>query len=129
MTHTSCMCTVVHLCPTLRPPMDWSPPGSSVHGIFQARILECVAISFSRGSSRSRDQTCVSLHFLLWKVDSLPLSFPRWIQCHLESPWGRMDTRIHMAESLCCSCEAIMTVFVHWLYSGGAEVKIEVQET
>ena len=40
--------------------MDWSPPGSSVHGIFQARILECVAISSSRGSSQSRDQTQVS---------------------------------------------------------------------
>ena len=40
--------------------MDCSPPGSSVHGIFQARILEWVAISFSRGSSQPRDQTCVS---------------------------------------------------------------------
>ena len=39
---------------------DCSPPGSSVHGIFQARILEWVAISFSRGSSRARDQTQVS---------------------------------------------------------------------
>ena len=40
--------------------MDCSPPGSSVHGILQARILEWVAISFSRGSSRSRDWTWVS---------------------------------------------------------------------
>ena len=39
------------LCPTLFNPMDYSPPGSSVHGIVQARILEWVAISFSRGSS------------------------------------------------------------------------------
>ena len=38
-------------------PMDLSPPGSSVHGIFQARILEWVAISFSRGSSQPRDRT------------------------------------------------------------------------
>ena len=36
---------------TLCDPVDWSPPGSSVHGILQARILEWVAISFSRGSS------------------------------------------------------------------------------
>ena len=42
-------------CLTLRDPMDHSPPGSSVHGIFQARILEWVAIPFSRGSSLSRD--------------------------------------------------------------------------
>ena len=40
--------------------MDCSPPGSSVHGIFQAKILEWFAISFSRGSSRPRDQTWVS---------------------------------------------------------------------
>ena len=45
---------------TLCDPMDYSPPGSSVHGIFQARILEWVAISSSRESSWCRDQTCVS---------------------------------------------------------------------
>ena len=43
--------------PTLCDPMDCSPPGSSVHGILQARILEWVAISFSTGTSRPRDQT------------------------------------------------------------------------
>ena len=47
-------------CPTLCDPMDCSPPGSSVHGILQARILEWVAISFSRGSSQPRDRTWVS---------------------------------------------------------------------
>ena len=47
-------------CPALCDPMDYSPPGSSVHGIFQARILEWIAISSSRGSSRPRDQTRVS---------------------------------------------------------------------
>ena len=41
---------VAQLCPTLCDPVDCSPPGSSVHGILQARILEWVAISFSRGS-------------------------------------------------------------------------------
>ena len=46
--------------PTLCNPMDCSPPGSSVHGILQARILEWVAILFSRGSSRRRDRTWVS---------------------------------------------------------------------
>ena len=40
--------------------MDWSPPNSSVHGISQVRMLEWVAISFSRGSSRPRDQTYIS---------------------------------------------------------------------
>ena len=45
---------------SLRPTMDCSPPGSSVHGILQARILEWVAISSSRGSSQLRDGTQVS---------------------------------------------------------------------
>ena len=50
-------------CLILGDPMDCSPPGSSVHGILQARILEWVAISYSRGSSQPRDGTrvtCVS---------------------------------------------------------------------
>ena len=42
---------VIRSCPTLCHPMECSPPGSSVHGTFQARVLERVAISFSRGSS------------------------------------------------------------------------------
>ena len=46
---------VAQLCPTLCYPMDYSPPGCSVHGICQARILEWVAISFSRGSSQTGD--------------------------------------------------------------------------
>ena len=41
-------------------PMDYSPPGSSVHGLFQARILEWIATSSSRGSSWPTDQTCIS---------------------------------------------------------------------
>ena len=47
-------------CPTLYDPMDCSPPGSSVHGILQARILEWVAMPFSKGSSWPRDRTWVS---------------------------------------------------------------------
>ena len=46
---------VAQLCMTLCDPMDCSLPGSSVHGIFQARILEWVAISFSRRSPQARD--------------------------------------------------------------------------
>ena len=51
---------VTQLCPTLCDPIDCSLPGSSVHGIFQARVLEWVATSFSRGSSQHRDRTRVS---------------------------------------------------------------------
>ena len=55
--------SLIHSCPALCGPVDCSPPGSSGHGLFQARILEGVAISFSRGSSRPKDRTrgsCVS---------------------------------------------------------------------
>ena len=54
------MCVCTQLCPTPHDPMDCSSPGSSGHRIFQARILEWVAISYSRSSSQPRDQTCVS---------------------------------------------------------------------
>ena len=51
---------VAQSCLTLCDPMDCRLSGSSVHGIFQARVLEWIAISFSRGSSRPRNQTWVS---------------------------------------------------------------------
>ena len=56
MTVTMC----AHSCLTLHNTIDCSPLGPSVHGIFQARILEQVAISFSRGSSQPRDWTQIS---------------------------------------------------------------------
>ena len=59
-------------CPTLCDPMDCSQPGSSVQGILQARILEWVAIPFSRGSSQPRDGTQVSNT----AADSLPYELP-----------------------------------------------------
>ena len=68
----------VQSCPTLCDPMDCNPPGFSVHGIFQARILEWVAISYSKGSSQPRDQTCISCiscisrqilyHYTIWEA-------------------------------------------------------------
>ena len=60
---TVCVCVCaqsLQLCPTLCDPMDCRPPGSFVHGIFQATVLEWFAISFSRESSRPRDRTQVS---------------------------------------------------------------------
>ena len=64
------------LCPTLWDPMDCSLPGSSLHGILQARVLEWAAISFSRGSSWLRDLTQVSRipgrRFNLWATREAP---------------------------------------------------------
>ena len=60
---------VTQSCLTLSDPMDCSLPDFSVHGIFQARVLEWVAISFSRGSSQPKDRTrvsCVAGRFTLW---------------------------------------------------------------
>ena len=51
---------IAQSCPTLCDPMDCSLRGSSIHGIFQARVLQWVAISFSGGSSQPRDQIWVS---------------------------------------------------------------------
>ena len=55
-----CLCLFTQSCVALQPCGLHSPPGSSVHGILQARVLEWVAISSSRGSSRPRDWTLVS---------------------------------------------------------------------
>ena len=63
---------VVQSCPTLCDPVDCSLPGSSIHRILQARVLEWVTISFSRGSSQPRDQTRDSRiggrRFNLWAI-------------------------------------------------------------
>ena len=63
---------VIHSRLTLCDPMDCGPPGSSVHGILQARILERIAMPFSRGSSSPRDRT----RSLALQVDSLQSELP-----------------------------------------------------
>ena len=63
-------------CLILCDPMDCSLPGSSVHGILQARILEWVAVSSSRGSFQPRDWTRISYVSLHWQAVSLPLTPP-----------------------------------------------------
>ena len=72
--------TLLQSCLTLCDFMDCSPPGSSVHGILQARILEWVAMPSSRGSSRPRDRTCVSYVSGIWQAGSLPLVPPYFIK-------------------------------------------------
>ena len=69
----SCVHTRAQLCLTLRDPRDCSPPGSSVHGILQARVLKWVAISSSRESSPPRDRSWVSC---IGRAGSLPLVLP-----------------------------------------------------
>ena len=76
-----CMCLVAQSCPTLWDPIDCSPPGSFVHWILQSRILEWVAISFSRGSFLPRDWiqvSCIAGRFsIIWATkESLLVSIP-----------------------------------------------------
>ena len=83
-------------CLALCDPMDCSPPGSSLHGIFQAWILEWVAISFSRGSSPPRDHTRVSSivgrRFTVWATREA-LSLPE--ECHSSGGFGGPQTHTH----------------------------------
>ena len=67
-----CAYTVTQSHPTLCNPMDCSLPGSSVHGILQAKILEQVAISYQGIFPTQRSNSCL-LPFLPWQVESLPL--------------------------------------------------------
>ena len=61
---------VAQSCPTLCDPMDYRAPGSSLHGIFLARILEKLAISFSRGIFSTQGRNPYLVCFLHWKVGS-----------------------------------------------------------
>ena len=69
-------CVWAQSCPTLCNPMDYSPPGSCVHRVFLARILEWVAISFSRVNFLTQASNPRLQRPLHWQADSLPLSHP-----------------------------------------------------
>ena len=85
------MCVHAQSCLTLCDPTDCSPPGSSVHGIILARILEWVAISFFRGSSQPRDRAHISYGSYI----------ARWILYHWAT-WTYMYTvHIHNCKILC----------------------------
>ena len=77
---------VAQLCPTLCDPMDCSLPGSSIHGIFQAIVLEWIAISFSRGSSWPRNPTWVSRvvdrRLTVWATREVERHI-NWVQYHI----------------------------------------------
>ena len=77
-------CTHAQVCLTLCSPMDYSLPCSSAHGIFQARILEWVSISFSRGSSQPKDQsiTLLLLLLLLSHFSRVRLCVTPWMAAH-----------------------------------------------
>ena len=117
--------SVAQSCPTLCGPMDCIPPSSSVHGIFQARIPEWLATSYSRGSSQARDQTQVSAlagRFFTtsatWKAQQLKRIYQKhlmlWFNCrkHLYHSYLLVQGCIHIlprshhrsARQFCCQC-------------------------
>ena len=91
-----CVCLVTPSCPTLCSPMGWGPPGSSVHGIFQARIQEWVAIPFSRGSSWLR----IEPGFPTLQTDYSPSEPPgKPIQASWVQPMAALS--LHLASEFC----------------------------
>ena len=75
-------------------PMDYSMPSSSVHGISQATIQVLVAISFSRGSSQPRDQTCISCTYLQCKrleIKDFALLTSQPLGQHLAHSWHQIN--------------------------------------
>ena len=114
-------------CPTLCDPMDYSLPDSSVHGILQARVLEWVAISFSRGCSRPRDWTWVSCvagrlfyHLATWWLrDDLKI-------CYLNFPYdcseiGRVSSLFHKSKIMLKISNSSFTLSANSLKSSLAD--------
>ena len=94
---------VAQLCLTLCYPMDCSLLGPSIHGIFQARVLEWFVISFSRGSSQPRDRTQVSCivgrHFSVWATREAKLYYP--LPCFI----------LHFKAKLACYSRYLLTSY------------------
>ena len=99
-----CRAKLLQSHPTLCDPMDCSPPGSSVHWVSQARILEWVAISFSRGSSQFRNQThvsCIACRFFTdWTTReaalySLVISIWVWISLKNSLNWATPSSGVY----------------------------------
>ena len=113
-------------------PMDCSPPSSSVRGILQARMLEWVAISFSRGSSRPRDLTQVShiagRRFNLWAMKrTIPPVALLMVRSKNLWSWGYMGN-LYLLLNLVAKLKLLLNIlsFRTKRTSGGAHSKQEV---
>ena len=111
--------SVIKPCLTLCDPMDCSPPGSSVHGVLHARILEWVAIPFSRGPSRPRDRTHVSWVSCL--ADGFFTTEPQG--CYVQDVMNAVLSRSVVSDSAtpwAVACQApLITGFSRWKQCGG----------
>ena len=87
-----CVYMLLQSCPTLCHPVDYNPPGSSVHGVLQARILEWVVMPSSRGSSRPRGQSHMSC-LRHWQMVSFTTS-ATW-EVPTKTPWSQINDKIN----------------------------------
>ena len=107
---------VTQSCPTLCDPMDCSLPGSSLHGILQARVLEWVAISFSRGSSQPRDRSQVSC------IPGVSIFYFHGCNHHLQWFWSQKKIKSDTVSTVSPSIShkvmgADAMIFVFWMLS------------
>ena len=118
-----CVCVLVaQLCPTLCDPTDYSPPGFSVHGILQARVLEWITIPFSIGTSKCRGRTLVSCitgrFFTVWATGK-----SSWALCHKSPPRshvgleGSLIMSRHLALTWCSRMETFRPWAEPWCVS------------
>ena len=115
---------VAQSCPTLRNPMDCSLPGSSVHGIFQARVLEWGAIAFSliNAAAAKSLQSCLTLHD---PVDGSPPGSPipgknTGVSCHFLLQCMKVKSESQVAQS-CPTLQdpmdcSLLGSSVHWIF-------------
>ena len=92
--HACVWAQLLQLFPAVCNLMDCSQPGSAVHGILQARILEWITVSFSRGSSPLREWTCISCiagrfftHWATWDAHKVPYRILKL--CGFKRAWGK----------------------------------------
>ena len=109
------------MCPTLCDPMDCSPPGSSIHGIFQAWRLEWVAISFSRRSSWPRYWTQVSWIvgrcFTIWatkEVTSLAIRHRLFFASSLSPDFFFSPSLLSYKFKICNGCQSHQILIKFW---------------
>ena len=116
-----CTCWVTSAVSALCNPWDWSPPGSPVHGILQARVLEWVAMPSSRGSFQPRDWThssCCScimgIFFYCWTTREAPLFL--YTLLYLFSSWHSLSPKIYL---VICLCLSMPPHFLSWVKCWG----------